>query len=164
MSKKDAAVAKKSNAASDRTRITELYRSRGVIGLTSDESQAWFGLSHQTGSARVAELRKAGIIIKSGHRRKTRRGRYADVLVIAPAGTPPPAINKRRVVPKGFTEDELPHLYARFRALCENALANQKRLKKGAELDPMIVRLGSWLRENAGPVADEIDAGRKHWY
>jgi len=164
MSSNDTAVAEKPSAANDRARILDFIRSRGVVGATSDECQAWFGLSHQTGSARVAELLQAGIIIESGHRRKTRRNRDADVLVVAPVGTPQRGINKRRVIPKGFTEEELPQLYARFRKLCAHAIADQKRLNKEVELDPLIVRLGSWLRENAGPVAEDIDAGRKHWY
>ena len=161
MSRKDAAVAEKPSAANDRARILEFIRSRGVVGATSDECQAWFGLSHQTGSAHVAELLQMGLIIKSGHRRKTRRNCYADVLVIAPVGTLPRAIKRRRVIPKGFTEEELPQLYARFRDLCDRALADQRRVNKDAKLDPLIVRLGDWLRENAGPLADDIDAGRK---
>ena len=100
-----------------------------------------------------------GLIIKSGHRRKTRRNRYADVLVIAPVGTPPRPINKRRVIPKGFTKEELPQLYVRFQELCEHALSDQKRLRKDAGLDPLIVRLGEWLRENAGP-ADDVSRRR----
>lgn len=151
----------KRSAANDRARILEFIRSRGVVGATSDECQAWFGLSHQTGSARVAELLQMSLIIKSGHRRKTRRNCYADVLVIAPVGTLPRAINKRRVIPKGFTKDELPQIYARFRDLCDRALADQRRLNKDAQLDPLIVRLGDWLRENAGPLADDIGASRK---
>ena len=154
----------KLRTTNDRTRSLEFYRSRGVVGATPDECQAWFGLSHQTGSARVAELLQQGLIIKSGHRRKTRRGRYADVLVIAPVGTPPRAIKKRRVIPKGFTEEDLPHLYARFRDLCDRALAEQRRINRDAKLDPLIVRLGDWLRENAGPAAVDIDAGRKRGY
>ena len=161
MSSNDAAVAAKPNAANDRARILDFIRSRGVVGATSDECQAWFGLSHQTGSARVAELLQAGLIIESGHRRKTRRNRYADVLVIAPVGTSPRAIKKRRVIPKGFVEEELPQLYARFRDLCDHALADQRRLNKDAKLDPLIVSLGEWLRENAVPLADDIDASRK---
>jgi hypothetical protein len=157
---KDVAIEAKPSAENDRKRILEFLRSRGVIGATSDECQAWFGLSHQTGSARVAELLQQGLIIKSGHRRKTRRNRYADVLVIAPLGTPARPINKRRVIPKGFTEEDLPQLYARFRDLCQHALMNQRRIHDAAELDPLIVRLGYWLRENAGPLADEIDKSR----
>jgi hypothetical protein len=156
---RDAAIAAMSGAATDRMRILEFIKSRGAEGATSDECQAHFGLAHQTGSARVAELLQIGHIIESGRRRKTRRNRDADVLVIAPPGTPPRNINKRRVIPEGFVEDELPLLYVRFRELCEQALASQK---KGAELHPLIVRLGFWLRENAGPIADDMDAKRKY--
>jgi hypothetical protein len=153
---REAAIAAIPNAASDRARILEFIRKRGLeVGATSDECQAEFHLAHQTGSARVAELLQAGLIIESGRRRKTRRGRWADVLVIAPAGTPPRNIRKRRVILKGFAEEELPQLYRAYVDLCDQALANKQRADKDAVLDPLIVRLGYWLRENAGPIADD---------
>ena len=65
------------------------------------------------------------------------------------------------MIPKGFTEEELPLLYVRFRELCEQAISQQGG-KKQAELHPLIVRLGFWLRENAGPIADDMDAKRKY--
>ena len=99
---KEAAIAALPNAATYRARILEFIRKRGVEGATSDECQAEFNLAHQTGS---------GFIIESGRRRKTRRGRDADVLVIAPPGTPRQGMRKRRVVVlTGFAGEELPQL------------------------------------------------------
>ena len=149
---KEAAIAALPNAATFRARILEFIRKRGAEGATSDECQAEFHLAHQTGSARVAELLQGGFIIESGRRRKTRRGRDADVLVIAPPGTPPRGTRKQRDVPKGFTEEELPQLHQAFVELCEHALAERQRTDKEAALDPLIVRLGAWIRENAGTV------------
>lgn len=156
---KEAAIAALPNAATDRARILDFIRARGVHGATSDECQAEFGLAHQTGSARVAELLQGGFIIESGRRRKTRRNRDADVLVVAPPGTPPRSIKRRRVVPGGFTEEELPQLYRCYRELCEHAVVGKKQLKKDPALDPLLVRLGYWLRENAGLPADEETPG-----
>lgn len=153
---KQAALSALSSAATDRERILGFIKARGVTGATSDECQAEFNLAHQTGSARVAELLQAGLIIESGRRRKTRRGRDADVLVVAPPGTPPRTVQKQRKVPEGFTEEELPQLYLQYVKLCERARASGKDFK----LDPLLVRLGYWLRGNAGGVADELDAKR----
>jgi hypothetical protein len=146
---KEAAIAALPNAATFRSRILEFIRKRGAEGATSDECQAEFHLAHQTGSARVAELLQGGFIIESGRRRKTRRGRDADVLVIAPPGTPQRG-PRQRVVPKGFSDEELPQLHQAYAELCAHALAERKRTDKDATLDPLVVRLGAWIRENAG--------------
>lgn len=50
-------------------------------GLTCDQIEATTGWSHQTTSARVTELKRAGWIKDSGRRRPTRSGRSAAVLV-----------------------------------------------------------------------------------
>ena len=148
---REVAIAALPNAATYRARILDFIRSRGAHGATSDECQAEFGLAHQTGSARVAELLQAGLIIESGRRRKTRRNRDADVLVVAPPDTPPRNIRRRRLIPSGFTEEELPQLHRCFRELCGQAPA----------LDPLLVRLGDWLRENAGLPTDDAETGSK---
>jgi hypothetical protein len=51
-------------------------------GATCDEVEASLGLSHQTASARVWELRRMGRIIDSNARRKTRSGRRAIVWIV----------------------------------------------------------------------------------
>jgi hypothetical protein len=51
----------------------------GSWGATCDEVEARSGLSHQTASARVNELRKLGAIVDSGRRRNTRSQRKATV-------------------------------------------------------------------------------------
>ena len=149
---KEAAIAALPNAATYRARILEFIRKRGAEGATSDECQAEFQLAHQTGSARVAELLQGGFIIESGRRRKTRRGRDADVLVIAPPGTPPRGTRKQRDAIKGFTEQELTQLHQAYVELCAHALADKQRTDKDAALDPLITRLECWLREHAGTV------------
>lgn len=49
---------------------------------TCDEVEVWLDMSHQTASARIRELAKAGTIVDSGQRRKTRSGRKAAVYVV----------------------------------------------------------------------------------
>lgn len=64
--------------------------SRGRDGRTCDEVEVWLSMSHQTASARIRDLVKAGAIVDSGQRRPTRSGRKAAVYVVkAPAADPP---------------------------------------------------------------------------
>lgn len=84
-------------AEADRTRVLDYIRACGPAGATSDEVQAALSLSHQTGSARVAECLQGGLLVETGTTRLTRRGCAAEVLVIAPPGTPPkPKTSRRR--------------------------------------------------------------------
>ncbi len=64
-----------------RMRIELWVSERGTQGATADEVLVHFALEHQTGSARVTELKQAGKLVPSGRRRKTRSGRHAAVLV-----------------------------------------------------------------------------------
>lgn len=48
-------------------------------GATCDECEVALELAHQTCSARVTELRKLGLIVDSGQKRKTRSNRNAAV-------------------------------------------------------------------------------------
>lgn len=50
-------------------------------GATSDEVEQGLGLSHQTVSARMTELKVMGLLQPSGVKRPTRSGRKAMVLV-----------------------------------------------------------------------------------
>lgn len=52
------------------------------FGCTSDEVEAALGLSHQTVSARMTELKADGQIVPTGERRKTRSGRNAGVYLV----------------------------------------------------------------------------------
>ena len=62
----------------------EVYRwFDSVNGGTCDELEIATGIIHQTASARVRELVKAGLIADSGRTRKTRSGRRARVLEIS---------------------------------------------------------------------------------
>lgn len=62
-------------------RVLAAIEAAGSNGLTTDEVEAITGLSHQTASARVYELRGAGRIRRTELRRRTRSGRYAYVHV-----------------------------------------------------------------------------------
>lgn len=57
--------------------------SKGRAGATCDEVEAALGMTHQTASARVHELMRAGVIEPVG-KRKTRSGRGATVWVRKP--------------------------------------------------------------------------------
>lgn len=61
-----------------RRRVYDLIAARTAkgIGTTSDDAEVAMGMRHQTISARVHELAKAGIIVGVG-RRQTRSGRSA---------------------------------------------------------------------------------------
>lgn len=69
-----------------RSRVLRVIESAGMFGQTDDEIEEITGLRHQTASARRRELAKAGAIVDSGMRRKTRSGRSAIVWITA--GTP----------------------------------------------------------------------------
>lgn len=58
-----------------------------VRGATCDEVEVALNLSHQTTSARCADLKnKLGLIVDSGERRRTRSGRKAAVYVAETKG------------------------------------------------------------------------------
>jgi len=48
-------------------------------GLTCEEVEIHLAISHQTASARIRDLRLAGVIRDTGERRKTKSGRQAIV-------------------------------------------------------------------------------------
>lgn len=64
-----------------RRRVLELIRDRTQTGFgaTCDEVETALKLPHQTASARIRELAKAGDIRDSGNRRLTRSNRKATV-------------------------------------------------------------------------------------
>lgn len=59
-----------------RSRVLEAIRRRPS---TCDELETTLDLSHQTCSARVWELRRLGLVVDSGDRRRTRSGRAAKI-------------------------------------------------------------------------------------
>jgi len=65
------------SAQAMRQRVLRFIRETG--GATCDEVERKLELMHQTASARIWELRKAGFIRDSGATRKTRSGRAAVV-------------------------------------------------------------------------------------
>lgn len=64
-----------------RAKIFRYIEAQGLFGATCDEIELALELSHQTASARVTELKADDLVIWSGHKRKTRSGRNAAVLV-----------------------------------------------------------------------------------
>lgn len=60
--------------------ILDFVLSRGPHGATCEEIEELLGLSHQTASARCAELKALGAVRVAGQR-KTKSGRNAGVLV-----------------------------------------------------------------------------------
>lgn len=51
-------------------------------GATCDECEKALGMSHQTASARLRDLEKAGMVCKTEQRRRTRSGRSAFVYAV----------------------------------------------------------------------------------
>jgi hypothetical protein len=66
-----------------RIKIFDWLVTKGDLGATSDEAEVALGLSHQTCSPRILELRKANMVVDSGLRRLTRGGRKAKVWIVA---------------------------------------------------------------------------------
>jgi len=65
------------NKARDRARIISLLKDRD---WTCDELEVATQMSHQTCSARLSELLKDGVAIRTGTRRPTRTGAQAGVV------------------------------------------------------------------------------------
>lgn len=70
-------------APAQRQAILEFITSKGMHGASSDEVEVALGLPHQSASARVGELRDAGLIETLGEVRPTRTGARAVVYVFA---------------------------------------------------------------------------------
>ena len=66
--------------------VLELIVKSEFEGITCDEIEEDLSMSHQTASARVNEIVGAGFAIDSGHRRRTRSGRAARVLIASDEG------------------------------------------------------------------------------
>lgn len=81
---KAAAESMKSTAGIIRERVYRRVKESDTDGITCDALEVALGLSHQTCSARVNELRNAGRIIDSGRRKATRSGRKAVVYTVVP--------------------------------------------------------------------------------
>jgi hypothetical protein len=68
-------------AALDRVRINRFIRSRGMYGAIDEETSLELGLDLNSVRPRRQELEKAGYIGKSGYRRKTKKGKNANIWV-----------------------------------------------------------------------------------
>jgi predicted transcriptional regulator len=71
------------NITSLRAAVLELIRESGQNGVTCEELESVLAMKHQTASARIRDLAKAGRIMDSGMRRKTSSGRAAIVWVLS---------------------------------------------------------------------------------
>ncbi len=60
--------------------VLACIKSAGMIGVNCEQIEQMLGLTHQTASARVSELKRKGLIRVQGHR-KTKSGSNAGVLV-----------------------------------------------------------------------------------
>jgi len=69
----------RTNAETDRLKVLAAIKSRGAQGATCDEIEVELGMSHQSCSARISEL-KARAKVRIVGTRKTRTGCKAAVL------------------------------------------------------------------------------------
>lgn len=69
----------KPRAATVRARVLKFLVERGMTGATDQEVQQALGLSSQSEGPRRIELMRAGHVVDSGQRRRTRSGRAAIV-------------------------------------------------------------------------------------
>jgi hypothetical protein len=76
---RDAAYAIAAHAPVQRASIFEYIHARGADGGTDDEGEIALNIIPQSYTPRRGELVRAGHVIDSGQRRKTRRGRAAIV-------------------------------------------------------------------------------------
>lgn len=81
LSSEEAFASIKPGRAKVQTTVFNAIRVAGAWGRTCDELEINLKLSHQTASARVHELMKAGSIVAKSDRRMTRSGRKASVWV-----------------------------------------------------------------------------------
>lgn len=70
------------SSAQIRSKILEYVRACGLDGATCDQIEIALELSHQTASARCADLKRLKMIVDSGGRRETRTGSKAAVLKV----------------------------------------------------------------------------------
>lgn len=68
---------KRTNKEGDELRILGWFKN---VEATCEEMTTGLGMPHQTGSARCADLKKKGFLIKTGERRPTKTGSPAAVL------------------------------------------------------------------------------------
>jgi hypothetical protein len=67
----------------DQLRILQLM-AKFPEGLTCDEAEIFLNMSHQTCSARFADMKKKGWLLPTGQQRLTRSGSKADVFYAKP--------------------------------------------------------------------------------
>lgn len=101
------------HVADARRRVLEAIAS-SPDGLTDDELEVVLDGRHETVSARRSELSKLGRVVKSGKKRKTRRGRSANVWVVNrnPPATAELRKSKSKIVASGSVGDVSWHEYS----------------------------------------------------
>lgn len=90
---KAAAEAKRATVASDLERVYAFIESRGSFGATDDEMEAALDMRHA--SSRRNGLARAGRVMDSGERRRTRSNRKAAVWVVGKGEAPDGSGNDR---------------------------------------------------------------------
>jgi len=83
-----------------RRRVLDAIKAAGTNGATVDELEMTLRMSHQSTSARVSELKRAGHVKVSGAKRFTRYGKEADVIVTASPGDARSKGRRRNVPPR----------------------------------------------------------------
>jgi len=75
-----------------RGQAIQAFLNAGANGLTTDELEEIGGIPRNSGSGRLAELRKLGIIRASGKKRLSKKGKLANVWVLVNPGEIPDVI------------------------------------------------------------------------
>ena len=83
----EAAVAASTDMTHNQIIVLRALAAAGTHGLIDHEHHPVNGLDQDTAGKRRGELRALGLVVDSGHRRKTPRGRNAIVWCITVAGT-----------------------------------------------------------------------------
>ena len=83
----EAAVAASTDMTHNQIIVLRALAAAGTHGLIDHEHHPVNGLDQDTAGKRRGELRALGLVVDSGHRRKTPRNRNAVVWRITPAGT-----------------------------------------------------------------------------
>jgi len=140
------------NMAGLREQVYQAILARGPDGMTCDEAIALFAAKHdhQSISPRFVELHQAFRILRSGKQRRTRKKRWADVMV-AITHAPPTLIH-----------DEKLQLLVRYESAL---LAGLKTLRALRAVAPVLVaptdtQLG-WLVDKLGGASDSVEVLRR---
>lgn len=146
-----AAEASAENMAGLREQVYQAILARGQEGMTCDEAITLFSKhDHQSISPRFVELHQAFRILRSGKQRRTRKKRWADVMV-AFAHAPPTIIRDEKLL-----------LLTRYELALLNALKTLRTLRAVAPIltEPTDAQV-SWLINQLDSAPDSVNALRR---